>query len=346
MDDVVAATAAAAGMDSSMVVDKLFIYEWKKGRDNGYFCDLAYSQAVNRTPADVFQSASFYAVYVDTMTYTRVRFVIPPTISGVEQPVAKACAPGDRVAGWNIRVRGESARGASLGSVICAYLPSKHGSLRLPLPPSFSRVCMGLRERGAPRLLGAAMDTEIRDRGRTYELVLQNDSETPQNIACVIEGLETLPDGVTAQVYNARCGQWESGGILNVDLAKRSSQSRLLVVGPPQYHEKIRSNLTQWKLQLAGVYPNPFGSRMVIRYSVPFAADIGELEFSLHDMQGKKIWEQVVAEGFVAGPNELAVDRAGPQQHLASGAYILKMIARDSRSNAIAAFKTRVFCVK
>jgi hypothetical protein len=102
------------------------------------------------------------------------------------------------------------------------------------------------------------------------------------------------------------------------------------VAGTDAYRQQFSRRHINYKLGLAGVYPNPLHGPATIRYTVPLRG-VEQLEFAVYDLHGRMVWRKELADGVQPGTHSLIWDGKDLQgKPVGSGRYVIRMRGRTA----------------
>ncbi len=118
----------------------------------------------------------------------------------------------------------------------------------------------------------------------------------------------------------------------------------MLVIGTKDYLEHMLVAFLPMKFIKA--YPNPFSSRILIRYRIPLG--IKEICFTLYNLRGQRLWRGIERKNLTPGEHVYSFDgRAGlTGRFLPAGLYIMRMTAKNSAGKNVYGGKKRLICIK
>ena len=105
---------------------------------------------------------------------------------------------------------------------------------------------------------------------------------------------------------------------------------------------KMQQTLRVWHLDLLGAYPNPFGKIVRIKYSLP-RQGVNRITISILNLLGQIEYRQTVLCSNKSGLHEVLWNgRNLGNEKVASGLYIIRMVALDDKAGAVGAFEKRI----
>jgi hypothetical protein len=269
---------------------------------------------------------------------------IPKTMSGYAL-AKKAVAKRSTANGWAISVNANLTDGSRLSPVFCGYSPAKTTATTFfPLPPSFADEYVGVLDDATNGMYGHALSHAVAGGGCAFVLAFVNGGSAAAAFSYRLGNCASLPQGVLARSYNRKTGASDdfTGGSATVTVAAGGTEYRVLAIGGTAFLAKMAVTLKSGILALGGVYPNPFASLVHIRYNVPNAG-VSYVRFSIYDLRGRVVWQRTVDQRGARGAQEIAWDgRSVSGRAVASGAYIVRMIALDGRNKNAGEFERKI----
>jgi hypothetical protein len=246
---------------------------------------------------------------------------------------------------WSVVVSSKLADGSGLSPVYCVFSETKTGGVSyLPVSPSFANQYVGVYDDSGKKVYGNAVSHSQNNGGCTFILAFVNDGSEEAAISYQLTNVASLPTGVLARVYNEKTGASDSvtDGSVKVVVAAGGTEYRMLAVGGTAFLAKMGASLKTGSLKFLGVSPNPFGSVVHIRYSVP-EAGVNNITFAIYDLRGRTVWEKVVDARGGQGIRELVWNgKTEGGRPVASGSYIVRMVALDGNSKSAGTFEKRM----
>jgi len=325
--------------------DSLVIYYWKKEGDN-IFADYVYKFTDTITTVkDILISQpqrDGYTVY--NYSTNPVKLKIPPTCValssyGVDN---NGITRKQGNAGWDldVRWRNVSAGEQYFKRVICGYKNGVGEDVCGPLPPTMSKVGVGIREDGTSKSYGWVVKRNLdKNGGATYGISFNNNSGNDATIEYYLDARDELPSDIQARVYDTK-GVQQGSQVSTVAVKAGNSATRLIAVGPESYFGRIFAGFLPMKLMKA--YPNPFKGLLRIHYRIPFG--IREVTFVLYNVQGKVLWNGVDRSAQEAGEHIYIMGLG--RDKLPAGVYILRLSAKDARGKTVYGGEKRITCIK
>jgi len=275
-------------------------------------------------------------------------FLLIPPISAAmtavsPPPYKKALRQKAMAAGsWTLKLVPKTDRGALLSSVFCGYDASGlPGSVFYPMPPTWSKLSVGVYNEQTGAMNGHRMLHELRGGGAAYMLAFRNDTVCARSISVKLERIAGFPASMKTSAYDPSSGETtelSGSNELSVAIDGQTTQYRWLFVGDATYVASAVKSLPVMKLSFEKVFPNPVRSLVRLRYSVPFA--LGKVEFTILDISGRTIWRQTIEERTpMGGSREClwnATNSAG--RRVAAGVFIVRMEAFDQKGKTVGSF--------
>ena len=246
---------------------------------------------------------------------------------------------------WCLAINGTIDNGDWLNPVYCGYVAGSGAMGAMGTPPGFSTSRMELMDRSGKAGLGQIVWHEYQNGGCEYNFRITTDEIDTVQVQYRIKGLESLPDGFAASLYNSVTGLWESGSDLHVaTISKNQSAQGKIVVGDANYLARINNKITDLEIFFGSIYPNPVGRLLTIRYNLPYNLSnrsVSAVRFEIYDFCGRKVWVKDIRQGLRAGENILSWDTKQTAA-LLRGVYIVRMKIIDE-SGAVAKISTTKF---
>jgi hypothetical protein len=327
---------------SSSRATQLRFYKWKENTD--YYVANALHVPGSQTPGEqnpnaVLDSSVLSGFTVYNPTSSAVTLSIPPVPRAISSAPAKKAGA---VPGWSIRIDGQSKSGMPANGAVCSFVPGKGQRRYFPAPPSFSPVSISVFDEEDRAEHGYATAAQFSDGGVDFCIKVSNTSAAAQKVHMQATPLCELGNTMLARILNPETLEWEQlDEMRSVTVGARSSAYRFLAVGTERYIASYTQRRGLFKAALCGAYPNPFSSRMSIRYSLPWA-DIKNCEFSIYSISGRRVWYHRIEN---AGPGYAQVvwnGRTEKGQKIAAGAYIIRMRINYNGTKKAAVFKQRI----
>jgi hypothetical protein len=326
--------------------DTLQFYSWERDSASGRFISMpVYLQGIKTDKGAVIGSKDLTGYTVFSPADSPATLRIPPVIAGTSGYAKKAVSRKTAAKGWAVLVNAVFPDGSRMSPVYCGFSPDGVNSVSyFPVPPSFSQTYVAVFDKTEKKLYGHALCRAMTDGGCSYMLAFVNESQDPQKVLYHLDNTSSLSKGLSALVYNEATGAYEdfSGGSAAVGIAAGGTEYRWLFVGSAPYLAKASAVIKTAKLDLMGIFPNPFGSLVRIRYSLP-GAGVNSVSFSIFDMRGRVVWRKTVDDCGVSGTRDLVWNGSSlDRRHVASGVYVLRMTALGSKKELKGVFEKKM----
>ena len=345
LGDILNATRAAGANP-----DTLQFYQWKADPFGRYWSEPIFIKEIdslNRQDT-VLSSTGVTGFSVYNPSQDTMQLIVPPVPQAMSTFALAKKAAGDST-GWALSVKASLSDGTRLSPVYCGYAKGNGRAFTYyPQPLSFVKAYAGVFDPAAKKVHGHAMAHAMNNGGYAYLLAFVNESPQKEVLYYRLENRNSLPKGIKAGVYNALTEKFENlaDASMNVSVGPGAKEYRWLLVGSDAYLAKAALIAKAGRLLLAGTYPNPFRSVVRIRYSLPYEG-IDKLKFAIYDMLGRTIWRHEVLDCSGYGPQELAWNaRADNGQPVATGVYIVRMVALSKAGKQAGVFERRMIMVK
>jgi hypothetical protein len=247
---------------------------------------------------------------------------------------------------WNISFNWKNADaggGSFYKRVRCGYAKGEGGTVFGSMPPSMSRIRVGVLDNSGKRMCGWALKRSLdKNGGILFEIVLDNNTKESADIEYYLDRLAALPKGFSARVYDAKTGDYEAcvaDNAATVSVSSNSSARRILAVGTEDYFTSLFAAFMPMKLMK--VYPNPFSGLLKVHYRIPFG--IKEVQFSLYNVQGRLLWRGVEKKYTDAGEHVYYLNRG---KTLSAGVYIIRLSAKNSSGKVLYGGERIITCIK
>ncbi|MBN1129283.1 MAG: immunoglobulin domain-containing protein, partial [Chitinispirillaceae bacterium] len=320
-------------VNDSSVTAALQFYQWRKPdtKDGRYSAREFYLplNSIGKTTDTFFYRRALgdkaaYSVWNDLSTETVLN--IPPLPLPMSA-VRSAKIAAQQAAGWSVAVR-SSVRDGELSPVFCAYVAGGSGTLAYPVPPSWSKVGVGIFDHQRKEVYGNVITREIANGGYSYELVFENGLSERASISYTVERLSGKD--VEIAVIDPATGSIAAGeSALTVDVAGNSREYRLLAIGSPGYIDGYGWKVERGAFNLCRISPNPFRGALRIEYSVPYGG-IESIRCDLIDQRGRVVWSARSAGKVHPGRNSI-VWTPDRKVTLAAGAYFVRLAGYDGK---------------
>jgi hypothetical protein len=233
--------------------------------------------------------------------------------------------------------------------VYCGFSKgSGAGVTYYPQPLSFVKASAGVFDAAAKQVAGHAVAHAAVDGGYAFLIAFANESQQKEVLQYRVYNQNTLPRGMRAAVYNALTGQFENLAVnsMSVAVGPGTSEYRWLLVGTDAYLARAAVVAKAGRLLLAGTYPNPFRGLVRIRYSLPYDG-VDKVKFAIYDMLGRTVWRHEVSDCSGYGEQGLVWNaRADNNQPVATGVYILRMVAQNKVGKQVGVFEKKMIMVR
>lgn len=237
--------------------------------------------------------------------------------------------------------------------VICAY--NKNIGDRVvfgSLPPSMSRMKIGILDTLRQSIHGYAISNNLDKGGTFFKIEFRNQSSADANIEYRLDNLSILPDGYSAQILNPNTRAYEpcNDSLLSevrVSSGSNNTVKRLVVVGTNEYLNDVLRWISPLTFKFLKAYPNPFNGIIRLNYTLP--PDIGEVQLSLYNVLGRRLWKSMLRKGISAGEHTVTFNSRtdlGANGVLPTGVYILRLSAKDKAGKIIFGGERKITCIK
>jgi hypothetical protein len=185
------------------------------------------------------------------------------------------------------------------------------------------------------------------DGGYCFDLLFGNRTRKRAGVSWEIEGVEDLPPGLVAKVYDPADGSLrDASEMQHVRLSAESSTLRKLLVGRAGYHEGFVADLRPLKFALLDVSPNPFRRGVQIRFTVP-RRGVERMVCTVVDPRGREVWRRELGEQLTAGLNAVWWNGTTTEgEALSSGMYVVRITALDERDQRVRSRRIRVMLMR
>ncbi|MBD3391517.1 MAG: hypothetical protein GF418_05670, partial [Chitinivibrionales bacterium] len=243
--------------------------------------------------------------------------------------------------GWVVDMVSECA--GRINTVKLGAAPSGSGVSYYPKRPHFGALDVGVVDPSTRAIHGHAVARAPGQNGVGYEVVFANDHERPREVTVRLTPAGPFPDEYGVQLFNPETGRYEHRGAgYTVGVPARGRAYRFVVAGNEDYRNDFKTSRFAYRFALVGVYPNPFDSRVIVHYSLPYR-EVAELHFSIFDLRGRRVWSAELGKTMRPGYSRLAWDgRDSRGRVVAAGVYLLRMRARAVGSSKPVMFETRL----
>ncbi|MBN2188559.1 MAG: hypothetical protein JW699_03815, partial [Chitinispirillaceae bacterium] len=242
--------------------------------------------------------------------------------------------------GWSVAVR-SSVPDGNLSPVFCAYVEGeKGGTLAYPLPPSWSKVQVGIFDKQRKGVYGNVIVRELVNGGYAYELVFENESPDRTRISYTVERLAAPRDIEIALIDPSDRTVAPGESQLTLDVAGYSREYRLLAIGTPQYIDGFGRAIRRGEFGITRISPNPFRATLRIQYVVPYGG-LESIRCDIIDQLGRVVWSEKPGRAIHPGKNEI-LWTARDGKPLAAGAYFVRLVGFDGKGKKTAEKLARI----
>lgn len=331
----------------------LDVYQWRKEGQAYNATDLYIAKidsivdAVDTIKAQ--QNINGYTMYNHKTTPIILR--IPPTCLALSEYSAGVKRPVNRSEhAWNISLRWKinTAADGPFRRIRCGYreniAPEQQFGI---LPPSMSKVNVGILDTGTNRLCGWALQPSIREGGIAFEVCFSNQENTTAEIEYYLDNLDGLPEGFMAQAFNSQTSRYEQGTSENkvpIQIPAGTTIRRIVVIGNDEFMSCLKSGYLPMKL--VKTFPNPFTNRFILHYRIP--SSITEVQFTLFTIRGQQIWKGIEQKHLTPGEHRFLFDSESNAEKgvLPAGVYVMRMTAKNKAGKVIYGGNKRLTCIK
>jgi PKD repeat protein len=348
--DVVLGDILDATIAGDSTADSLQFYVWDFDAESRYITQPIYLPGMtdpsitNRDTVLLSKDKTGYSIYNPLAQAFTLK--VPPLPSAQSLSVAKLGKKSltQQQQGWTIKITGQTKSSGQVSPVFCGYAPGKAGLKLFPAPPSFNNVAIGVSN-DKKGFFGHAIarGTLASEGGVTFNLAFRNTSKQSETIEYALGIGHSLPDGMTAKIFNQEKGDFDTAAsAFSVSIPPSDCIYRNLVVGGKEYLAKMRRSLQLCRLDLIGAFPNPFGRIVRIRYTLP-QQGVGRIAFSITNLLGRVEYRQTIECRNKSGLHEMQWNgRNLRNQKVAAGLYLIRMTALNDQSNVIGTFEKRI----
>jgi hypothetical protein len=231
-----------------------------------------------------------------------------------------------------------------LSPVYCGFVAGqKKDATFFSPPPQRGDVALRVCD-GQKRLFGHELARG--GDGATFALAFVNNSSGAAIIDYGIDNVDQLPLSMGTLLIDPETGKTEPiDKPLKVSVDAGQCVFRTLTVGSAAYLAKTRQNVTAWKLDLLGAYPNPFNKVVRLRYSLP-QQGVNRIKLSIVSVFGRVVFETTQLCQGKSGVHELVWNGLdGHNKPMASGVYVVKLTALDEKSRSSGVFEKKITCL-
>ncbi|HEX7511307.1 MAG TPA: hypothetical protein VF335_08410, partial [Chitinivibrionales bacterium] len=257
-----------------------------------------------------------YAVY-NPLPNT-INLLIPPlpvSMSNFAVPVANAKKSAAGAADWSCAITGQTKSGQTLGPVYCGFSAGgKQDTLFFAAPPGLNTCALRVCDRRKNLFGHALVHGDGKNGGTTFDVVFINNASEADAVEYSVKNAEKLPEGLRAITIDPETGVSQPAEkTLSISLNAGQAAHRHLAVGTNEYLAKMARICRVWRLDMLGAYPNPFSSKIRIRYSLP-GVGIRAMELSIVSLCGRVGRETTLKNGLEPGVHDCVwegTDRGG-----------------------------------
>jgi hypothetical protein len=254
---------------------------------------------------------------------------IPPACAGMPVYIsAGKKAIKHRQCEWLAWFKFQNSRGDGLNPVYFGYVPENTKTTFLQEPPCFGNIRVSIFDPESQKFFGHAVVHDISNGGVIVRLAFHNGSNSFETIKSFLGKSPILPDGCSVRFFDPMQNKWTNqADTFSLSTPPNSRQIVFAGMGKQSFFSDIGALLSEYKMQLTLVYPNPCSNKLMVSYTLPcLVQDVKEIIFKIYNLQGKTVWSKKLTNGFIPGENSLVFDRKNVSGgKLASGIYILRM---------------------
>lgn len=237
--------------------------------------------------------------------------------------------------------------------VICAYNGNLGDEVIFgSLPPGMGSIRTGIMDSVNNSIHGYAINTNVEKGGTHFKIAFRNGSEVDANIEYRLQNLDMLPEGYMAKVLNPESRKYEACddsvvSELKVSAGSGNMASRLVVIGTGEYLNDVLHWISPATFAFLKAYPNPFTGTIRLHYTLP--PDISEVQITLYNVLGRRLWRAVQRKGISAGEHTFTFNSRkdlGTKGVLPTGVYILRLSAKNKAGKLIYGGDKRITCIK
>jgi hypothetical protein len=344
--DILLSTVVSGSLQASEE-NSLEIYQWLSSPSvaNGrYYPDAIYLPGVpgkmDLTTTLSYRQGQGLAYSIFSNLGRDITLLIPPTPEVLSQVPSAKQAHRDE---WSVVVRPGTADGL-LSPVFCGYVQGGTGTVGYPMPPSWSKVSVGVLDDASNRVFGNQITHELHNGGFSFKLAFENDQDAKELVKYSVEPVVALGKDVRAVVIDATSGSTAvASGQLSISLEKNSRGYRWLAIGTQEYIRNFSLKILGNGFGIVRVGPNPFRNSLRIVYTVP-KTGVDRIRFECFDQRGRVVWSSV-SSALNAGENQIVwdpKDGRGRGRGLAAGIYILRLTGFNGTGKTGNVRQTRV----
>lgn len=321
--------------------DSIMVYKWKRDSSTGiYTLKPLYVPGMpdnqNRTVTVDCQSTSGYSflnVHSEAVTMR-----IPPVaefMAGLSKRSENEAPVSDAYSMWSAKFICRSRNGMEHPAVYFGYAPGRCVE-QYPLMPTFSNISLVVTDNETSRIYGHYIDEDARE-GVVKELRISNAGIASDELEYHLARTGAFPESYEAYCYDAASGKLTESG--SIAVAPGETVSRMIVIGDASYHQQFLSVVSDRRLQLHSVYPNPFRSMVTVKYSMPFGVE-GRIALAVYTTQGRKVWEKNILDRTTDVERTITWNgTTGNGSPAGSGIYIIRLAVWDKNGTMLKSWR-------
>lgn len=343
---------------TGVLFDSLDFYHWEKNTTTYTTAPMRLGLIdMNKPLRDTLLSQhknDGYTVYNNHSV--EIRLLIPPISLPLSSPDHVKSRAGDEIqdAAWDMRLLWKEKKLHNrYQTVICAY--NKNIGDRViygSLPPGMDRIKSGILNSLNNSIHGYAINGNTEKGGMYFTIGFRNKSDNTANIEYCFDKLDPLPEGYVARVLNPNTRAYETCDdtlVSELDIPPGSDniEKRLVVIGTSDYLNDILSWISPAAFAFLKAYPNPFSGTIRMHYTLP--PDILEVQITLYNVLGRRLWRSVQRTGISSGEHVFTFNSRnalGNNGILPTGVYILRLSAKNKAGKLIFGGDKRITCIK
>jgi len=331
--------------------DSLVVCRWRKdgASYSGEYIFNSFKGGLVDTVTSILQPSQMedgYTIY--NHTSSTITLKIPPLCTLLTSGGTTVAGRAEEKKGdqWEVNLRWREAGVADgyFKRVICAFDKRMAGERYGPLPPTMSKIKVGVYDTGKKGVHGwSQRGCTDNNGGVSYEISFASNLADATTIEYYLENTGSLPAGIKARIYNSDGSGYEestTGNISTLDVNADRSAVRIVAIGPDAYFDRIGTGFMPVKI--VKTYPNPFRGTLRIQYRIPFG--IKEIGLTVYSIQGKVLWHGTDRVNVNAGEhtNNIALGK----DVISAGVYIIRLTAKDIFGKTVYGGEKRVTCIK